>query len=84
MEHRGHLPCVMLGVGAAFDFLGGTAQSAPQWMRRSGLEWSFRLAMDPRRLWKRYLKHNPRFVVLFGRQWAKLVVGRLFVRGRQA
>lgn len=80
MEHRGQLPCVMLGVGAAFDFLGGTTRSAPRWMQRSGLEWLFRLAMDPRRLWKRYLKHNPRFVVLFGMQWFGHAVARLLGR----
>lgn len=66
--HRGRLPCVMLGVGAAFDFLAGSKPQAPRWMMRAGLEWVFRLATEPRRLWKRYLKHNPRFVVLFALQ----------------
>ncbi|CCQ13637.1 putative N-acetylglucosaminyldiphosphoundecaprenol N-acetyl-beta-D-mannosaminyltransferase [Rhodococcus sp. AW25M09] len=51
------------GVGAAFDFLAGTASEAPEWIRNSGLEWVFRLATEPRRLWKRYLFGNPRFVV---------------------
>lgn len=64
LEHRDRIPCVMLGVGAAFDFLAGTIPEAPHWMQRAGLEWVFRLASDPRRLWKRYLKHNPRFLVL--------------------
>ena len=63
--HRGRVQAVMLGVGAAFDFLSGTKSQAPRWMMRSGLEWLYRLATEPRRLWKRYLKHNPRFVVLF-------------------
>lgn len=62
--HRGRIPCVMLGVGAAFDFLAGTKPQAPAWMRRTGLEWLFRLATEPRRLWRRYLRHNPRFAVL--------------------
>jgi len=53
------------GVGAAFDFLAGTKRQAPRWMMRAGLEWLFRLASEPRRLALRYLKHNPRFVVLF-------------------
>jgi N-acetylglucosaminyldiphosphoundecaprenol N-acetyl-beta-D-mannosaminyltransferase len=63
--HRGSIPAVMLGVGAAFDFHTGRVRQAPRWMQMMGLEWAFRLAMDPRRLWKRYVKHNPRFVVLF-------------------
>lgn len=63
-EHRGKIQAVMLGVGAAFDFHAGTTPQAPRWMMRSGLEWLFRLLSEPRRLWKRYLKHNPRFVVL--------------------
>ena len=55
---------VMIGVGAAFDFLAGTKPQAPRWMMPLGLEWLFRLCTEPRRLWKRYLKHNPRYVVL--------------------
>jgi N-acetylglucosaminyldiphosphoundecaprenol N-acetyl-beta-D-mannosaminyltransferase len=62
--HRGRVPCVMLGVGAAFDFLTRTKAQAPSWMQRTGLEWLFRLATEPRRLWRRYLRHNPRFAVL--------------------
>jgi N-acetylglucosaminyldiphosphoundecaprenol N-acetyl-beta-D-mannosaminyltransferase len=62
--HRGRINAVMLGVGAAFDFLAGAKQQAPRWMQRSGLEWAFRLATEPRRLWRRYLKQNPRFAVL--------------------
>lgn len=72
--HRGRVQAVMLGVGAAFDFLAGTKSQAPRWMMRNGLEWLYRLATEPRRLWKRYLKHNPRFVVLFALQlvgWRK-------------
>ena len=66
--HRGRVQTVMLGVGAAFDFLAGAKPQAPRWMMRIGLEWLFRLATEPRRLWKRYLKHNPRFIVLFANQ----------------
>lgn len=54
---------VILCVGAAFDFVAGTIKRAPPWMQRSGLEWVHRLASEPRRLWKRYLVTNPRFVV---------------------
>jgi N-acetylglucosaminyldiphosphoundecaprenol N-acetyl-beta-D-mannosaminyltransferase len=63
-SHRGRVPAVMLGVGAAFDFLAGTKAQAPRWMQESGLEWAFRLATEPRRLWRRYLRHNPRFAYL--------------------
>ena len=59
---------VMLGVGAAFDFHAGMLRQAPEWMQQRGLEWLFRLAVEPRRLWKRYLKHNPRFAVLAMRE----------------
>jgi N-acetylglucosaminyldiphosphoundecaprenol N-acetyl-beta-D-mannosaminyltransferase len=60
--HRGRIPAVMLGVGAAFDFHAGTKPQAPAWMQRSGLEWLFRLLQEPRRLGRRYLYHNPRFI----------------------
>jgi len=66
--HRPRVNAVMIGVGAAFDFLTGAKRQAPRWMMGIGLEWLFRLATEPRRLWKRYLKHNPRFVVLFALQ----------------
>ncbi|MBU4264376.1 MAG: WecB/TagA/CpsF family glycosyltransferase [Proteobacteria bacterium] len=67
--HNDRLGCVMIGVGAAFDFFSGRKKHAPRWMQKSGLEWVFRLANDPQRLWKRYLKHNPRFVWYFLKQW---------------
>jgi N-acetylglucosaminyldiphosphoundecaprenol N-acetyl-beta-D-mannosaminyltransferase len=54
---------LFFGVGAAFDFHAGRVRQAPRWMQRSGLEWLFRLACEPRRLWKRYLKNNPLFVL---------------------
>jgi N-acetylglucosaminyldiphosphoundecaprenol N-acetyl-beta-D-mannosaminyltransferase len=53
---------LLIAVGAAFDFIGGTKQQAPVWMRRRGLEWLFRLLQEPRRLWQRYLVYNTRFV----------------------
>ena len=67
-QHRDRIHAVMLGVGAAFDFLAGTKAQAPRWMMAIGMEWFFRLVTEPRRLWKRYLKHNPRFVALFACQ----------------
>lgn len=54
---------VMLGVGAAFDFHAGRVRQAPRWIQRSGFEWLYRLAAEPRRLWKRYLTNNPRFIL---------------------
>jgi N-acetylglucosaminyldiphosphoundecaprenol N-acetyl-beta-D-mannosaminyltransferase len=67
-QRRGQVPAVMLGVGAAFDFHAGTLPQAPGWMQRAGLEWLFRFKQEPRRLWKRYLKHNTRFLALLGWQ----------------
>ena len=61
-EHRDRLPLVQIGVGAAFDFHAGLVRQAPPALQRAGLEWAFRLAMEPRRLAWRYLRHNPRFV----------------------
>lgn len=58
-----HLPGVsLMGVGAAFDFLAGTVSQAPDVLQRMGLEWAYRLAREPRRLWRRYAVNNPRFV----------------------
>ena len=74
--HRPQVKAVMIGVGAAFDFLTGAKRQAPRWMMGLGLEWLFRLATEPRRLWKRYLKHNPRFVVLFALQLLGVRLGR--------
>jgi N-acetylglucosaminyldiphosphoundecaprenol N-acetyl-beta-D-mannosaminyltransferase len=64
-EHVGRLDgVVLIGVGAAFDFLSGRIARAPVWMQRNGLEWLHRLASEPRRLWRRYLISAPRFAVL--------------------
>ena len=62
--HKDRVPAVMLGVGAAFDFLAGAKPQAPRWMQSRGLEWTFRLVTEPRRLWRRYLAQNPKFVFL--------------------
>jgi N-acetylglucosaminyldiphosphoundecaprenol N-acetyl-beta-D-mannosaminyltransferase len=67
-RHRGRIDAVMLGVGAAFDFMAGVKKQAPRVMQRTGTEWVFRLVTEPRRLGRRYLRHNPRFAVLFGSQ----------------
>ena len=73
IEHLGRIHAVMCAVGAAFDFIAGSKRRAPRWMQRCGLEWVFRLAIEPRRLANRYFKHNPRFVLKFLRQ---LLAGR--------
>ena len=62
-EHRGLIQSVMIGVGAAFDYHAGTLRRAPPWMQRNGLEWLYRLASEPGRLWKRYLTTNIFFIV---------------------
>ena len=60
---------VMIGVGAAFDYLAGTKRAAPALIRHAGFEWLFRLAVEPRRLWRRYLIGNTMFLWLLGREW---------------
>ena len=62
-EHRAQLPAgLYFGVGAAFNFHAGLVQQAPAWVRSHGLEWLYRLCKEPRRLFKRYLVHNTRFI----------------------
>ena len=66
---------VLIGVGAAFDFHAGLVPQAPPWLDRvEGLEWAYRLAQEPRRLWRRYLRYNPRFVSAFAQ--ARLIAQR--------
>ena len=62
---------VLVGVGAAFDFHAGLVRQAPRWLQRRGLEWAFRLLAEPRRLWRRYLRYNPLFVIGFARQYVR-------------
>jgi len=66
---------MMIGVGAAFDFLAGTKKQAPIWMRNAGLEWVFRLCSEPKRLWKRYLIGNTRFIYLLMKNAIKSRLG---------
>lgn len=68
-------PAVLLGVGASIDFVAGTAKRAPAWMSRVGLEWSYRLAQEPRRMWRRYLVRDPKFL--------RIVLADLVARVRQ-
>ena len=66
---------VLIGVGAAFDLHAGLVPQAPAWMQSAGLEWAFRLAREPRRLWRRYARYNPRFVTAFAAQYARHRLG---------
>jgi N-acetylglucosaminyldiphosphoundecaprenol N-acetyl-beta-D-mannosaminyltransferase len=67
---------VLIGVGAAFDFHAGLVPQAPATLQRYGLEWLFRCLQEPRRLWRRYARYNPRFVAGFVRQYARYRLGR--------
>lgn len=62
---------LLVGVGAAFDFHAGLVSQAPAWMGDHGLEWAYRLSREPRRLWRRYLIGNPRYLAAFARQYAR-------------
>jgi N-acetylglucosaminyldiphosphoundecaprenol N-acetyl-beta-D-mannosaminyltransferase len=74
---RPHLAApVLIGVGAGFDFLSGRAPQAPRWVQRSGFEWLFRLATEPRRLWPRYSRIVPRFLYLVARDELRARQGR--------
>lgn len=85
-EHKDKIKVpVMVGVGAAFDFLSGAKKQAPKWMRENGFEWLFRLITEPKRLWKRYILGNPIFIYLVCKEF---ISGRLLRRkiktGRKA
>ena len=67
-ENKHRFRCPLVGVGAAFDFHAGATRQAPTLLQQLGLEWAFRLATEPRRLWRRYAYNNPRFVFLALRQ----------------
>ncbi|MBB2484314.1 WecB/TagA/CpsF family glycosyltransferase [Mitsuaria sp. WAJ17] len=76
-RHAPRLDALCLGVGYAFPLLAGTLRRAPAWMQRSGLEWLYRLAQEPRRLWRRYLLGNSQFLglclaALPGALWRRL------------
>ena len=60
-------PVVALGIGGSLDFVAGRVRRAPRWMSRAGLEWTYRLAQEPRRMWRRYLIDDPAFVAIVAR-----------------
>lgn len=77
-KHRDRLDAaVLLAVGAAFNFHTGDVRQAPDWMQSMGLEWLFRLAMEPRRLWRRYTVVNAKFIALVGRQAVRSLFRRV-------
>ena len=77
VDHRDELDVpVIIGVGAAFDFVSGMKKQAPRWMQKAGLEWFFRLCSEPKRLWKRYLVGNTQFLYYLIVNWFK----QLFIR----
>ena len=67
-----------LGVGGTFDLVAGVVARAPMWMQRAGLEWLFRLYQEPRRMWKRYVIGNARFVALVLRELCEQRRSRVF------
>lgn len=67
-HHQGRVSGLMIGVGAAFDYEAGNIRRAPMWMQRCSLEWLYRLLQDPRRLFKRYLVTNVKFLLWAARQ----------------
>ena len=67
--YKPHLPALLIGVGAVFDFIAGTVSRAPLWMQRCSLEWFHRLATEPRKTWKRYATTNPVFVWMVLAEW---------------
>jgi N-acetylglucosaminyldiphosphoundecaprenol N-acetyl-beta-D-mannosaminyltransferase len=76
-RHRGRVSTVMIGVGAAFNYHAGTISRAPVWMQASGLEWLYRLMLEPRRLWRRYFVTNSLFIVKTACEWAKSQFSRV-------
>lgn len=66
-RHTHDIPAMLIGVGAAFDFNSGRTRTSPRWVHRAGLEWAWRLAVEPRRLWRRHLFGSTRFLLAYGR-----------------
>ena len=76
-----YAPAVALGIGAGLDFLAGTVKRAPKWMSSNGLEWAYRLAREPRRMWRRYLVNDPRFLLILARTLQRPLAERVVWRG---
>jgi N-acetylglucosaminyldiphosphoundecaprenol N-acetyl-beta-D-mannosaminyltransferase len=78
---QGYAPAVALGIGASLDFIAGTVPRAPAWMARAGLEWAYRLSREPRRLWRRYLVQDPKFLLILARTLSRPLAQRV-ISGR--
>jgi N-acetylglucosaminyldiphosphoundecaprenol N-acetyl-beta-D-mannosaminyltransferase len=77
-RYRQHLEVpVIVGVGGSFDVLAGFIKRAPRWVQSMGMEWFWRLMMEPRKLWKRYLTTNSEFIWHAGREIVARRLGRL-------
>jgi len=70
---------MLLGIGVSFELVSGLVRRAPVWMQHSGLEWLFRLLMEPRRLWRRYLVGNAAFCILIACEYISKMATRLAV-----
>jgi N-acetylglucosaminyldiphosphoundecaprenol N-acetyl-beta-D-mannosaminyltransferase len=71
--HRPSVKATMLGVGWAFDVVAGRSKAAPYWIQNIGMEWFYRLLLNPRKLWRRHFKNNPRFIILILLQLCGLI-----------
>jgi N-acetylglucosaminyldiphosphoundecaprenol N-acetyl-beta-D-mannosaminyltransferase len=75
---QAYAPAVAVGVGASLDFIAGTVKRAPQWVSKSGLEWAWRLSKEPKRLWRRYLVNDPKFLFILARTLRRPLSERVF------
>lgn len=75
---QAYAPAVALGIGAGLDFIIGRIRRAPKWMQTAGLEWAHRLASEPKRLWRRYLVNDPKFLVILTRTLTRPMSERVF------
>ncbi len=75
-----YAPAVAVGVGASLDFIAGTVKRAPRWVSSSGLEWAWRLSREPKRLWRRYLVNDPKFLLILARTLRRPLSERVFKR----
>jgi N-acetylglucosaminyldiphosphoundecaprenol N-acetyl-beta-D-mannosaminyltransferase len=85
IERYAYLPAkVMMGIGGTFEFVAGYRRRAPLFLQRTGFEWMWRLCMEPRRLWRRYLVGNTIFLYLIFRQWMNYFVGGSFYSNNES
>ena len=75
-----YAPAVAVGVGASLDFIAGVVKRAPGWVSRSGLEWAWRLSREPKRLWRRYLVNDPKFLLILARTLKRPLSERVYAR----